>query len=420
MAVPYIGHRTTTYGFYGRVPPRTSYYPTYYMSPQPRGSSFFGPTQPESAYPEAYIHSTNSRRYPQTRYPSRPTYDDSRTPRTADGNPYVRTDIVDHNKKSVPPRPQKLRAATRKDTKKHGIPSGYSLKEWDPDEPPILLFGSVFDADSLGKWIFDWAHYCSRRGDGFISDSDADTAGELWIGLLGAQGSIQSLEELSETAKAVEQASYQELISRGGKLMERFEILLRECEGPALTAFYIGPQVSIQAEAELFIQNLFDYHVNRYKTAQLIQDMKQFSSDFIQYRDRVSAYSLGYWIFDQVCAHYGKGTPMALIAGEFWDHLIKLPHNIQSLEKEILENSESVNSECSDLLRAGKHLVERLNTLLDNNGIQPDIRTLFDHDKQLKSTEQFIQDMRCFSYQCEQLPRAGGPYYHFTYRVPGY
>ena len=36
-----------------------------------------------------------------------------------------------------------------------GIPAGYSFKNWDPREEPILLLGSVFDAYSLGKWIYD-------------------------------------------------------------------------------------------------------------------------------------------------------------------------------------------------------------------------------------------------------------------------
>lgn len=36
------------------------------------------------------------------------------------------------------------------------IPLGYSTKNWDPTMKPILLLGSVFDANSLGKWIYDW------------------------------------------------------------------------------------------------------------------------------------------------------------------------------------------------------------------------------------------------------------------------
>lgn len=35
------------------------------------------------------------------------------------------------------------------------IPAGYSAKNWDPSEESIFLLGSVFDANSPGKWIYD-------------------------------------------------------------------------------------------------------------------------------------------------------------------------------------------------------------------------------------------------------------------------
>lgn len=53
-----------------------------------------------------------------------------------------------------------LREAPAKDAKKNGILAVYSLKHWDPEEEPILLLGSVFDAHSLGKWIYDWTVFC--------------------------------------------------------------------------------------------------------------------------------------------------------------------------------------------------------------------------------------------------------------------
>jgi hypothetical protein len=40
---------------------------------------------------------------------------------------------------------------TEADARKHRIPPGYSLKNWDPSEQPTMLLGSVFDANNLGK-----------------------------------------------------------------------------------------------------------------------------------------------------------------------------------------------------------------------------------------------------------------------------
>ncbi|KAI9792154.1 MAG: hypothetical protein M1816_002694 [Peltula sp. TS41687] len=46
------------------------------------------------------------------------------------------------------------------------VPAGYSTKNWDPTEDPIFLPGSAFDANSLGKWIYDWPVY--RHGPGTV------------------------------------------------------------------------------------------------------------------------------------------------------------------------------------------------------------------------------------------------------------
>lgn len=55
----------------------------------------------------------------------------------------------------------------------------YSLKNWDPREEPVTLLGSVFDADSLGKWIYDWTVYHHGAGAPM-----ADEAGQLWLALI--------------------------------------------------------------------------------------------------------------------------------------------------------------------------------------------------------------------------------------------
>jgi len=47
------------------------------------------------------------------------------------------------------------REATESDARRHNVPPNYSLRCWDPSEKPILLLKSVFDAYSLGQWIYD-------------------------------------------------------------------------------------------------------------------------------------------------------------------------------------------------------------------------------------------------------------------------
>lgn len=62
-------------------------------------------------------------------------------------------------KEQTPKQPRETSStpkASEEDARRAGIPSGYSYESWDPTEEPIMLLGSVFDANSLGKWIYDW------------------------------------------------------------------------------------------------------------------------------------------------------------------------------------------------------------------------------------------------------------------------
>ena len=67
-----------------------------------------------------------------------------------------------HRRPSTATKAQVPLKATDEDARRAGIPAGYSFKNWDPTEEPILLLGSVFDANSLGKWIYDWTVFYPR------------------------------------------------------------------------------------------------------------------------------------------------------------------------------------------------------------------------------------------------------------------
>lgn len=82
-----------------------------------------------------------------------------------------------------PKRTSKVNETTAKSKKSEravgtGIPPGYSFKNWDPTEQPILLLGSVFDANSLGKWVYDWT-----VSEHWPMASVSDLVGELWLHL---------------------------------------------------------------------------------------------------------------------------------------------------------------------------------------------------------------------------------------------
>lgn len=131
----------------------------------------------------------------------------------------------------VPAVEDKVRAAAR-----WKIPKGYSLANWDPDERPFFLAGSVFDVNSLGKWIYDWS--CYRYGP---SSPLADIAGDYWICSIRLDGKLRRLERW----KQVEFPGSREARGPLGELLERGLDIWQEL------VEHIGVcEVSIKATAE--------------------------------------------------------------------------------------------------------------------------------------------------------------------------
>ncbi|KAL4802111.1 hypothetical protein BDV18DRAFT_147528 [Aspergillus unguis] len=116
--------------------------------------------------------------------------------------------------------------ATEEDAERAGIPPGYSIKNWDPTEAPIILLGSVFDANSLGKWIYDWTIF--HHG---ASTPMADVAGELWLLLIKLAGKVKRAAECVDRIKDVEsQETVEDFLESGKRLWKRFKKLLATCE----------------------------------------------------------------------------------------------------------------------------------------------------------------------------------------------
>jgi hypothetical protein len=139
-------------------------------------------------------------------------------------------------KAAPPPTP----VATAEDAKLHGIPAGYSLKNWDPTEEPITLLGSVFDANSLGKWIYDWTVY--RHGP---ATPIADVAGELWLLLIQLAGKVKRAEECMPRIRSKEnRLMVEDFMESGERLMDKLQKLLKACEKPMLTAGKRGKETA--------------------------------------------------------------------------------------------------------------------------------------------------------------------------------
>ena len=146
-----------------------------------------------------------------------------------------RTRRASHSTRAPPPQdktPKRASAtkpapkATEEDARRAGIPAGYSYKNWDPTEEPIMLLGSVFDANSLGKWIYDWTVFYNGPATPL-----AEMAGELWLLLIQLAGKVKRADENMSKIRRKENAEMvEDFLMSGGRLWIRFAKLLKTCE----------------------------------------------------------------------------------------------------------------------------------------------------------------------------------------------
>jgi len=116
--------------------------------------------------------------------------------------------------------------ATAADAARHQIPAGYSLKNWDPTEEPILLLGSAFDANSLGKWIYDWTVYHHKAGAPIT-----EVAGELWLLLIKFAGKMRRAEECVPRIRSrAARDLVAEFLDSGDRIWGKLKVLLKLCE----------------------------------------------------------------------------------------------------------------------------------------------------------------------------------------------
>jgi hypothetical protein len=152
-------------------------------------------------------------------------------------------------------KPKKPRpVANEEDRKRWKIPKGYSLKNWDPTEQPILLLGSVFDASSLGKWIYDWT--ANVHG---TPTPLAEEAGDLWLLLIQLYGKVSRMEKTVGRVRTREDKEMvEEFLAAGDRLIGKFQEILKSCEQPMLEAANKEGSSSLGSSAGVeFVQTLF-------------------------------------------------------------------------------------------------------------------------------------------------------------------
>ncbi|KAI1458791.1 hypothetical protein F4805DRAFT_466632 [Annulohypoxylon moriforme] len=194
--------------------------------------------------------------------------------RSATRRPSTTRPSSSHKKKPAAPGPRK---ATEADAKKHRIPAGYSLKNWDPTEEPIMLLGSVFDSNSLGKWIYDWTvHYHGA------ATPIADVAGELWVLLIQLSGKVKRAEEVvPEVRTQANKEMIEDFIESGERLTDRLRVLLKKCEAPMLRsaktkeASHLGQNAGVE-----FVKTIFGRERELERTEAFMQQVRLWNLRF--------------------------------------------------------------------------------------------------------------------------------------------
>ncbi|KAK0671985.1 hypothetical protein QBC41DRAFT_218263 [Cercophora samala] len=315
---PYASARTAEF-FYD-----DNKFPSPSPTPSPRGPGYYGPPPVQRPATRAHFRTTSTtgasfrHEFPSPRTPSfSPRYNSEGQYATANvnGGPFFDREreagfasprfeeqrrtapIPSHGRRSstsVPQRPQTARptanphkkpppppaarAATEADAKRHKIPPGYSLKNWDPTEEPIMLLGSVFDANSLGKWIYDWTVY--HHGP---STPISDMAGELWLLLIQLAGKIKRAEESVPKIRAQENKQMvEDFIEAGDRLTDKLRKLLKACEAPMLrvkTTQKKDPQLGKNAGVE-FVETLFGRERELEKTERFMHSVRLWNLRF--------------------------------------------------------------------------------------------------------------------------------------------
>lgn len=169
------------------------------------------------------------------------------------------------------PKPHAHRPATKKDARLRKIPTNYILDQWDPDEDPIIFCHNVFDANSLGTWIFDWTAWSYEGKECPM----AAMAGDLWLLLIHLTGKLKLSNEFVQessrrTSQELDKAEMvSHFIAAGEYLMQQLQVFLRKCEGRVLRA--------LDEETELgglLVDIMFDRCNQLIQTEKFIQNIR--------------------------------------------------------------------------------------------------------------------------------------------------
>ena len=139
-----------------------------------------------------------------------------------------------------------------------------------------MLLGSVFDSNSLGKWIYDWTVYYHGPGTPI-----ADMAGELWLLLIQLSGKVKRSEEVVPNVRLQENKEMlEDFIESGERLMDKLRTLLKRCEQPMLRATKRKTSELGKNSGVEFVETMFGRERELEKTERFMQSARLWNLRF--------------------------------------------------------------------------------------------------------------------------------------------
>jgi hypothetical protein len=142
------------------------------------------------------------------------------------------------------------------------------------------LLGSVFDANSLGKWIYDWTVYHHKAGSPLT-----EVAGELWLLLIKFAGKMKRAEECLPRIRGRDNRELvRDFHASGERIWGKLKDLLKRCEEYMWKAAKSGNtkgkvQMGEKSGIE-FVKSIFGRDRQLDRTEKLMQNMRMWNMEF--------------------------------------------------------------------------------------------------------------------------------------------
>ena len=155
------------------------------------------------------------------------------------------------------------------------FPPGYSTEKWNPGERPIVITNTVFDGNSLGRWIYDWSVYAYG-----CCCPMSNLAGDLWLVLIEFMGHFKFA---CSHANAIEDEDTLEMVSdflaSAERLWIRLKAIIKECENAMVYAQERMsanpiPLAMTGVPGCAFVRTLLDPNCQLHETERLVTGMR--------------------------------------------------------------------------------------------------------------------------------------------------